>query len=101
MRRGYWSIAGLEIGLIVQLAVVALGLGAVLAASATAFIVVKWIGVGYWFGGDGPVHGSGSAVDAGSAHRPTASDTQPGVLRLLCDSRAGSVADAQDRVRVI
>lgn len=47
VRRGYWSIVGLEIGLMVQLAVVALGLGAVLAASATAFVVVKWIGVGY------------------------------------------------------
>jgi homoserine/homoserine lactone efflux protein len=47
VRRGYWSIAGLEIGLMVQLAVVALGLGAVLAASSTAFMVVKWIGVGY------------------------------------------------------
>lgn len=47
VRRGYWSIAGLEIGLMVQLAVVALGLGAVLAASAAAFSVVKWIGVAY------------------------------------------------------
>ena len=47
VRRGYWSIAGLEIGLMVQLAVVALGLGAVLAASATAFAVVKWVGVAY------------------------------------------------------
>ena len=47
VRRGYWSIAGLEIGLMMQLAVVALGLGAVLAASATAFTAVKWIGVAY------------------------------------------------------
>jgi homoserine/homoserine lactone efflux protein len=47
VRRGYWSIAGLEIGLMVQLAVVALGLGAVLAASAAAFAAVKWIGVAY------------------------------------------------------
>ena len=47
VRRGYWSIAGLEIGLMAQLAVVALGLGAVLAASAVAFAVVKWIGVAY------------------------------------------------------
>jgi threonine/homoserine/homoserine lactone efflux protein len=47
VRRGYRSIAGLEIGLMAQLAVVALGLGAVLAASSTAFMVVKWIGFGY------------------------------------------------------
>lgn len=47
VRRGYWSIAGLEIGLMVQLAIVALGLGAVLAASAVAFSAVKWMGVAY------------------------------------------------------
>src|ERR1700757_3778127 len=47
VRRGYWSIAGLEIGLMVQLAIVALGLGAMLAASATGFAVVKWSGVAY------------------------------------------------------
>jgi homoserine/homoserine lactone efflux protein len=47
VRRGYWSITGLEIGLMAQLAVVAIGLGAVLTASATAFTAVKWTGVGY------------------------------------------------------
>jgi homoserine/homoserine lactone efflux protein len=47
VRRGYWNIAGMEAGLMAQLVVVAFGLGAVLAASATAFTVVKWIGVGY------------------------------------------------------
>ncbi|MDT5094504.1 MAG: homoserine/homoserine lactone efflux protein [Mycobacterium sp.] len=47
VRRGYWSIAGLEIGLMMQLAVVALGLGTVLVASAAAFAAVKWVGVAY------------------------------------------------------
>jgi homoserine/homoserine lactone efflux protein len=47
VRRGYWSITGLEIGLMVQLAVMALGLGAILAASAMAFTAVKWVGVAY------------------------------------------------------
>jgi homoserine/homoserine lactone efflux protein len=45
VRRGYWSIAGLEIGLMMQLAVVAFGLGTVLASSAAAFSAVKWVGV--------------------------------------------------------
>jgi len=47
VRRSYWSIFGLEIGLMVQLILVAVGLGAVLAGSALAFTVVKWLGVAY------------------------------------------------------
>ncbi|MET0702070.1 MAG: LysE family transporter [Mycobacterium sp.] len=46
-RRSYWTILGLEIGLIAQLALVAVGLGAALANSVLAFNVVKWIGVAY------------------------------------------------------
>lgn len=47
VRRGYWSILGLEIGLMLQLTLVALGLGALVTSSIVAFNVVKWIGVGY------------------------------------------------------
>src|SRR6201990_2677576 len=47
VRRGYWSILGLEIGLMLQLVVVALGLGAAVANSILAFNIIKWIGVGY------------------------------------------------------
>jgi homoserine/homoserine lactone efflux protein len=47
LRRGAWSIAGLQIGLMTQLAVVAVGLGAAVAKSVTAFTVIKWIGVLY------------------------------------------------------
>lgn len=47
VRRGYWSILGLEIGLMLQLALVAAGLGAVVANSVLAFTVIKWIGVSY------------------------------------------------------
>lgn len=47
VRRGYWSIAGLQIGLMVQLTLVAVGLGAVVARSVLAFTVIKWIGVSY------------------------------------------------------
>ncbi|CAN5439626.1 hypothetical protein BH09ACT8_BH09ACT8_00410 [soil metagenome] len=41
VRRTYWSITGLEIGLMVQLALVAVGLGAALANSVLAFDVIK------------------------------------------------------------
>jgi len=47
VRRGYWSIAGLQIGLMLQLALVAVGLGAIVAKSVLAFTVIKWIGVVY------------------------------------------------------
>ncbi|KAA0111801.1 homoserine/homoserine lactone efflux protein [Mycolicibacterium sp. P1-5] len=47
LRRGYWSIMGLQIGLTLQLAAVAVGLGAAIARSVVAFTVIKWIGVGY------------------------------------------------------
>ena len=47
VRRGYWSILGLEMGLMLQLLLVALGLGALVTSSIVAFNVVKWIGVAY------------------------------------------------------
>ncbi|SDV09715.1 LysE family transporter [Pseudomonas mucidolens] len=45
--RGYWNALGLQLGLAMQIAVVAGGLGAILAASSTAFYVIKWFGVAY------------------------------------------------------
>ena len=47
LRRGAWSIAGLQVGLLLQLAIVAIGLGAAVAKSMTAFTVIKWAGVAY------------------------------------------------------
>ncbi|MGB3484994.1 MAG: homoserine/homoserine lactone efflux protein [Mycobacterium sp.] len=47
LRRSYWSILGLQIGLMVQLTLVAVGLGAALANSVLAFNVIKWLGVAY------------------------------------------------------
>ncbi|MFF7707406.1 LysE family transporter [Pseudomonas sp. NPDC007930] len=45
--RGYWNALGLQLGLLLQIVVVALGVGALLATSATAFAVIKWFGVFY------------------------------------------------------
>jgi homoserine/homoserine lactone efflux protein len=47
LRRGYWNILGLQIGLLLQIAIVAVGLGALLANSALAFTAIKWFGVAY------------------------------------------------------
>ncbi|MBN3454348.1 homoserine/homoserine lactone efflux protein [Mycobacterium sp. DSM 3803] len=47
VRRGFWSILGLQIGLALQLAVVAVGLGAAVANSLLAFTIIKWLGVAY------------------------------------------------------
>ena len=51
-RRGYFLTFGLVTGIVTQLLIVGLGLGALIAASATAFTVVKWAGVAYlvWLG---------------------------------------------------
>jgi len=46
-RKGYVTTAGLVLGIWTQLLVVGVGLGALLAASSTAFTAVKWCGVAY------------------------------------------------------
>ena len=47
VRRAWWTIAGQQLSLILQLVVVAAGLGAVIAASPLAFEIVRWGGVAY------------------------------------------------------
>ncbi|GBF13550.1 LysE family transporter [Prescottella equi] len=45
--RGYWNILGLQLALLLQIAIVAAGVGALLAGSTTGFMLVKWFGVAY------------------------------------------------------
>ncbi|WP_235010288.1 LysE family transporter [Mycobacterium sp. 3519A] len=45
--RSYWSIVGQELGLVLQLSLVALGVGAIVAKSMLAFTVIKFAGVLY------------------------------------------------------
>ena len=51
-RRSFFTIFGLILGIWTQVIVVGAGLGALVAASSTAFAVVKWLGVAYlvWLG---------------------------------------------------
>jgi homoserine/homoserine lactone efflux protein len=51
-QRGYFTVLGLVLGIWTQLLVVGLGLGALVAASSSAFLLVKWAGVAYlvWLG---------------------------------------------------
>lgn len=52
LRRGWPIVAGLVAGIWTQIVVVGIGLGALIAASSLAFLVVKWAGVAYlvWLG---------------------------------------------------
>lgn len=69
-RRGYWNVVGLQFALVVQIAIVAAGLGAILAASEYVFAAIKWLGVIYllylgWRQWRAPVEAF--AVDAASS----------------------------------
>lgn len=46
-RRGYWTTAGLILGIWTQVLLVGVGLGALVATSTTLFAVIKWAGVAY------------------------------------------------------
>ena len=51
MRYGYaratWNILGLQLGILFVLAIVAAGLGAIIAASTALFTAIKWLGAAY------------------------------------------------------
>ena len=51
-RRGMWNCIGMQVSIMVNVTIIALGLGAILMASNTAFEVLKWCGALYlvWLG---------------------------------------------------
>jgi len=66
-RRGVFNIFGLQTGIVLQVALCGLGLGALLAASTTAFAAIKWLGVAYlvWLGVR-QFRAAGSVVELGA-----------------------------------
>ncbi|WP_445661178.1 LysE family transporter [Acinetobacter sp. F16] len=46
-RRGYWNALGLQLALLVQIGIVAAGVGVLFATTPWAFMLVKWFGVLY------------------------------------------------------
>lgn len=46
-RRGYWNALGLQLALLLQIGIVAAGVGVLFATTPWAFLVVKWFGDGY------------------------------------------------------
>ena len=46
-RRGYWNAIGLQLALLVQIMIVAAGVGVLFATTPMAFLIVKWFGVIY------------------------------------------------------
>lgn len=80
-RRGYVMTYGLVLGIWTQLLVVGVGLGAVIAASGTAFGIVKWVGVAYliWLG----IKQFCAPVTAASPEQPASPDLAPASAREL------------------
>ncbi|WP_347016704.1 LysE family transporter [Acinetobacter seifertii] len=46
-RHGYWNVIGLQIALLIQIMIVAAGVGVLFATTPLAFQMVKWFGVAY------------------------------------------------------
>lgn len=46
-RHGYWNVIGLQLALLVQISIVAAGVGVLFATTPWAFMLVKWFGVLY------------------------------------------------------
>lgn len=82
LRRAMWNIVGLILGIMFVLLVVAVGLGALLATSTVAFLVVKWLGVAYlvWLGVQ-QWRAPAIAIDADAAANDMAGSRQQLVLR--------------------
>ena len=99
IRRGYWAaltaILGLQAALLIQLLIVALGLGALLAASETAFSTIKLLGAGYLLWLDITSMSITHKVAECHYFRDFVRDRHAGDVRLCVDGRASGLLDAR------
>jgi threonine/homoserine/homoserine lactone efflux protein len=86
---GFAAYAGIATGLLVHSALVAVGLSALLAASATAFTVLKVIGAAYllWLAADALRRGSSFELKAGAPKEPIGSVYLKGLLINLLNPK--------------
>src|SRR5687767_1909404 len=88
-RRATLATLGIATGCLIWGALVALGLGALLAASQLAFTVLKWVGAAYlvWLG-IGMILKPRQTFDAGQA-QPSAGSFRRGLLTNLLNPKVG------------
>lgn len=87
-RRGYLTTLGLVLGIWTQMLVVSVGLGALVTASSTAFLVVKWAGVAYlvWLGVQqwrAPARPLANGDEAAGSRRPRDLITRGWIINAL------------------
>jgi homoserine/homoserine lactone efflux protein len=87
-RRGYLTTLGLVLGIWTQMLVVSVGLGALVTASGTAFLVVKWAGVAYlvWLGIQqwrAPARPLANGDEAATSRRPRDLITRGWIINAL------------------
>ena len=78
---GLATVAGLEIGDMIQASLAALGLSAVLATSANLFNIIKWVGVGYLlYTGIKTLATRPSELNSDTSHTTLAQSFRQGIL---------------------
>ncbi|NIM40314.1 MAG: LysE family transporter [Hydrogenophaga sp.] len=87
-RRGYLTTLGLVLGIWTQMLVVSVGLGALVTASSTAFLIVKWAGVAYlvWLGIQqwrAPARPLANGDEAATSRRPRDLITRGWIINAL------------------
>ncbi|MEZ5594155.1 MAG: LysE family translocator [Gammaproteobacteria bacterium] len=77
-RSGFAAMFGIWTGAFLHVLLAALGLSAILATSATAFVIVKWIGAAYliWLGWQ-------ALRSRGASYAPAAGTTKPGNIKIF------------------
>lgn len=88
-KAGFAAFAGASTGIAVHTALVALGLSALLAASATAFTILKFVGAAYlaYLAYDAIRHGSSLSLAAGSKPEPLRAIYMKGLLINLLNPK--------------